>query len=137
MAAPRRRIASLADIHQKENPTLSLEPLSNLREESFEQPDCPLVLKPKPLRDFRSLPPGQMETRDLISLYWQDVAAAQSLKVSCRCSYVCLTYTRVSWQEPERGSLTVQLGYNAAKGHICVKVLEGQNLPALDDLSGE
>ncbi|XP_062507972.1 protein unc-13 homolog D-like isoform X2 [Corticium candelabrum] len=109
-----RRIISLAADYDKEHGIPAFQPKPKIREESVDEPDSAPVPKPKPLKDFRSLPPSQMETRDLISLYWQDMAAAQALK------------------KPERGSLTIQVGYNVSKGQLCVKVLEGHNLPALD-----
>ena len=84
------RIASLADDYDKEHDIQPLAHQPQIPEESVEEHDAPLVPNPKPLKDFRSLPPSRMETRDLISLYWQDVAAAQAQKVSHSILFVCM-----------------------------------------------
>lgn len=84
------------------------------RQKPIAETDGEPVQSSSPAIERRNLSKSDQKIRDLISLYWEEVAAEQSIK------------------RAERGSVTIQVGYNIYKGHIIVKVVECSNLPSLD-----
>jgi hypothetical protein len=104
------------------------------RQKPIAETDGEPVQSSSPAIERRNLSKSDQKIRDLISLYWEEVAAEQSIKVG-NCQFCLFVFGQTgcsTMQRAERGSVTIQVGYNIYKGHIIVKVVECSNLPSLD-----
>lgn len=94
-----RRMASLADEYASETGSghaavpASIPEATRLEKLSIDEPDHAVVQETRPAKDIRKLKLDEMETHDLISRYWMEVADEQEKKVVTPASLVDVLVT--------------------------------------------